>query len=436
MIIYEQEKRDGISELILSKASVLLDCETKPSLHGLSKASKTESKDIFGLESILVSIGWNSNDDVFDPVETWNARSTPINKKFNYMHNEKDIIGHITSAKVLDSESNIIKDDTKIEDLPNFFEISVGSVMYSIWEDEALQERANTLMSEIAEGKWFVSMEVMFANFDYALTKGNEQIVIPRNNESSFLTKHLRVYGGAGEYDNWKIGRILKDMFFSGKGLVNNPANKRSLITSFNFNGAKASTSIFNKVEIMSVEQKDYEKAVAELGATKKELESVTQLKTSLEDQVNSLKGDLDSSKALVKDLQVKLEEAKADSNKKDEKISEVSKALKEIMEKAKISERVSMLVDAGVDKVKAEEISVKFAKASDEMFEEVVSLHKVKKVESTKEKTKELDSTQASKDELEQPAEEVKDEVEEILEKSAAYIKNFFSTKKEKGDK
>jgi hypothetical protein len=44
------------------------------------------------------------------------------------------------------------------------------------------------------------------------------------------LTKHLRAYGGTGEYENYKVGRSLRGISFSGKGLVNKPANPRSII--------------------------------------------------------------------------------------------------------------------------------------------------------------------------------------------------------------
>ena len=44
--------------------------------------------------------------------------------------------------------------------------------------------------------------------------------IVARNDESAFLTKHLRAYGGTGEYEGYKIGRSLRDISFSGKGLV------------------------------------------------------------------------------------------------------------------------------------------------------------------------------------------------------------------------
>jgi len=429
MIIFDKEKKDGLEEILLSKASVHLDCQLKPQLN-ISKASKNESLDIYNLDCILVSIGWNENDDVFDKVETWKARATPINKRFNFMHNEKDIIGHITRAEVIDTDGNIIPDDTKEEDLPDFFEISVGSVLYSFWEDKELQSRANSLIQEIPDGKWFVSMEVLFPSFDYALAKGNEHKIIERNQETSFLTKYLRIYNGKGEYEGWKVGRKLKNMFFSGNALVNNPANKRSLITSFNFNGAQASTSIFNEVN-MAVDQKDYDKTVAELAVSQKDVQSVTSERDLLKANAESLKNDLDSSKVLNVELKKELEVLKADAAKKDEKLSEVNKSLAEILDKVKEQSRVSTLVSEGVEKAKAEELVLKFSKASDEMFGEVVNLYKTNKPQeknSVETETKNLEVTKAEKAEAELLIETKVDESDKLLESASAYIKTFFN--------
>jgi hypothetical protein len=432
MIVFNQEKKDGLEEILLSKASIQLDCQVKPGLN-ISKASKNESLDIYNLDCVLVSVGWNENDDVFDKIETWQARATPVNKRFNFMHNEKDIIGHITKAVVLDKDGNIIPDDTKEEDLPDFFEISVGSIFYSFWEDKQLQARANKLIEEIPEGKWFVSMEVLFPSFDYALTKGQEQKTIERNEETSFLTKYLRIYNGKGEYEGWKVGRKLKNMFFSGNALVDNPANKRSLITSFNFNGAQASTSIFNEVN-MAVDQKDYDKTVAELAVSKKDMESVTTERDLLKANAESLKNDLESAKALNVELKKEIENLKSESAKKEEKLSEVNKSLAEILEKAKDQSRVSTLVSEGVEKSKAEELVLKFSKASDEMFGEVVSLYKTVKPEnketSVSKETSNLEVTKAEKAEADLLIETSVDESDKLLESAQAYIAGFFAKK------
>lgn len=425
--IFEQEKIDGLEELILSKGKLQFDCEIKPNLI-FSKAKQNESKDLFCLESILSSVGWNNNDDIFDRIELWNARNTPVNKKFNFMHDEKDIIGHITKAYVLDKDGNIIPDDTKEEDLPDFFEIGVASVMYSYWEDQALRDRFNKITEEIPEGKWFVSMEVLFPSFDYALSRGSEQKILERNQQSSFLTKHLRAYGGSGTYDGWKIGRKLKNMFFSGKGLVDNPANKRSLITSYNFYGAKASLNIFNEAK-MTVEKQDYEKAVAELGATKQVLEAVKSENETLKSQVESSNKDLEAAKAISNEKTAKISELESAVAAKDVKIKEVTQKLAEMLESAKATERVSKLVSVGVELAKAQEIVSKFSSASDEMFSEVVDLYKSSKpVETAAEK---VQSAQASES---APAQSIEQDADDVILAVASFIKEDLFQKNKGG--
>lgn len=373
--IYEQEKKDGIEELMLAKASISFESEIKPNIGaGIAKASISDP-DVFYMESILASVGWNVNNDVFSREEIWNGRNTPVHKKFNFMHNEKDIIGSITKAFVVDGDGNLLPDDLKFEELPEFFEIGVGSVLYTHWEDPLLKARAIKLREEIVDNKWFVSMEVLFPSFDYAVSKGSEQKVIPRTEGTAFLSKYLTAYGGVGEYQGWKLGRNLKDIFFSGKGLVNNPANKRSLITLVGFNGAKASVDTLKEVKM--VEKADYDKAVAEAGALKQSLDASGTQINGYRLQVESLTKDVEVAKALSTEQAAKIVELESAVAASNQKLVEVTKVLNEVNETVKAKDRVNQLVSVGVESAKAEVLVKTFASASDEMFLEVVSLNK-----------------------------------------------------------
>ena len=66
--------------------------------------------------------------------------------------------------------------------------------------DKAKIAQIGSYTAEVEEGKWFVSMECLFAGFDYALIdpEGKSKLV-QRNEASAFLTKHLRVYGVTGD---------------------------------------------------------------------------------------------------------------------------------------------------------------------------------------------------------------------------------------------
>jgi hypothetical protein len=165
---------------------------------------------------------------VFTSESTWAARNTPEDKQFNFMHDENDIIGHITGSYVLTKDGKAIADDAET---PQEFDIITQAVLYNSWTGEGNRDRIGKIIAEIQEGKWYVSMECLFSGFDYALIdeKGVAK-VLARDESSSFLTKHLRAYGGSGEYEKYKLGRALSNISFSGKGLVSKPANPRSVI--------------------------------------------------------------------------------------------------------------------------------------------------------------------------------------------------------------
>ena len=75
-------------------------------------------------------------------------------------------------------------------------------------------------------------MECFFKGFDYGLLDKSTGTykTLARNENTAYLTKYLRAYGGLGEHDNYKIGRVLRNITFSGKGYVEKPANPESII--------------------------------------------------------------------------------------------------------------------------------------------------------------------------------------------------------------
>ncbi|NBP87745.1 MAG: DUF11 domain-containing protein [Planctomycetia bacterium] len=91
------------------------------------------------------------NDDIFLADEMWAARKTPKDKQFNYMHNEKDIIGHITGNYVVDFNGELIPDDADPSDLPNE---SFGQAHVA--------ERAAELQAESAQRKQGLAEAVGF----------------------------------------------------------------------------------------------------------------------------------------------------------------------------------------------------------------------------------------------------------------------------------
>jgi hypothetical protein len=411
--IYDSEIKDGLEQAIASGTSIAF--ATPVSMSKMSKSeeavakdlvidkllSKAESNpdqfDLYYLNSVLVSTGWNKNDDVFGRAEVWGARKTPEDKQFNFMHDEKDIIGHITSSIVLDEEGNAISEDAQPEDLPDRFDIITSAVLYNSWGDPELSGRMDKIISEIEEGKWYVSMECLFAGFDYALidNTGNHK-VLARDQASAFLTKHLRAYGGSGEYEGYKIGRLLKSVAFSGKGLVSNPANPRSVIindtdpfenteeitiTTSNF---KENSNMSNEILEKQIEGLKSDLATAKADATSLKDEISNQKDEEIQAQIETFEATLAEKDQAVADAKAAVEAAEAKLVELEEALSAKNEELAEAVAKveaqeaeAKLLARKTALVEAGATEEDVEAILTSFSEASDEMFEQVVVLAK-----------------------------------------------------------
>jgi hypothetical protein len=242
MNIFTVEQEDGLEDIIKSSASITYasiaekaDSKDEPAMRCMVKSeASVKDSDLYYVQSILVSSSWNKNDDIFDKAEVWAAKDSPEDKPTNLEHDENTIIGHITANWPIDDSGNIIDKDIPLDQLPDKYHILTGSVIYRGFTDPELKNRAETLILEIENGTKFVSMECFFKGFDYGLlnTKNGKYSTLPRNESTAHLTKFLRAYGGVGQHENYKIGRVLRNITFSGKGFVNKPANPDSIIFS------------------------------------------------------------------------------------------------------------------------------------------------------------------------------------------------------------
>jgi hypothetical protein len=306
MQIYQSEWDDGVAEQISANASVAYISEaqlcTKKDINiskdpedisdTLKSLAALNDADLYYVQSILVSSSWNKNDDVFDKAEVWKAKSTPEDKPTNLEHDEDQIVGHIVSNWPVDTKGNIIPDNTSVEDLPEKFHILTGSVIYRNFTSPELRDRANALIDQIKDGTKYVSMECYFDNFDYGLTNkvNGEYKVLERNNNTAYLTKHLRAYGGLGEYEDYKIGRVLRNINFSGKGFVDKPANPESVIFDSN--------TIKNMLVIEEDKKEEKEKIVNFSNNSVSNIQATSNPETdnmSLEKDVESLKDKVEA---------------------------------------------------------------------------------------------------------------------------------------------
>ncbi|KKL06987.1 hypothetical protein LCGC14_2590560, partial [marine sediment metagenome] len=179
--------------LLKSKAAL-----NNKSLQKYLNASEHDS-DLYFTRSVLVTTNWNNNDDVFGVREVWDARHTPSHKRTNLEHDEQQVVGHIIYSLPTDDDGNIIQDNCAIDELPSKFHLVTGAVIYKNWEDQQLIDRTNTLIKAIESGNKFVSMEVLFTDFDYAIiTQDGIHKVKARDENTAWMTKHLKAYGGSG----------------------------------------------------------------------------------------------------------------------------------------------------------------------------------------------------------------------------------------------
>lgn len=442
MKVYEQEILDGLADQVKAQASIAycapavivnsIDNDvtwdiSRNSIDKIKASSNPDQLDLYYLKSILVSTGWNKNDDVFDPMQTWAAKNTPEDKQFNFMHNENDIIGHITGSYIVDRNgSKIISQD--IDNPPEDFDIVTEAVLYNSWTDPDNRERMRKIIAEIEEGKWFVSMECLFAGFDYAvIDKEGKAKTVARSEESAFLTKHLKAYGGTGEYEGYRIGRSLRDISFSGKGLVSKPANPRSVIldsskafsvqeldnNDFNVSKGDINMSDTNLEKQLADLQNELASSQEETKNAKAEIETVS---TEFTEKVSVLENTIAEKDLALQTSAEKIASLEATLAEKEQQLNDLSTAMDEMKKEEKNRMRKDKLVKAGFEDAEAEESVSLYDALSDDAFEAVVAAMK-KKWGMMKDKMKEKEEKKEMASETEvKSTEATEEEVSEEL--------------------
>lgn len=489
MKIYKQEILDGISKQIKSQANIRCNVLIKNlNIVNSSKADRTIftpdnrepyaddveepsdleieeptelDSDLYPLKTVLVSSGWNKNDDVFSKEELYKAKDTPVNKKINFQHDELIIIGHIDNSYMADKMGNML--DCSIEEVPEDCDIITEGFLYTLWQDPERQVLIDSIISGIPEDKWFVSMECYFEEFDYAIKKEDKTWVLKRNEETSFLTKHMRAYGGTGEYNGYKIGRLIKNLVFSGKGIVANPANPDSVflevesfsakneISNFNFN--ESSVYIHKEESDMDLE-KELDKTQKELAEansliadlqgkliTKASVEADAEKKT-LEVKLETAKADVESYKTKASIAEQAIENLKAELEAAKNQAEALKQEKEEMAKKAKCAVRATKLVEAGLNEAEANERAEKWIDVSDEIFDDFVVAMKGKKasaeITQTEETTVIEDTVAETNVDVESVVSEEVNPNEELMTSVASFFENSlrFNKKNTKGEK
>ena len=465
MQVFAAEKEAGLEHQIKTQSSIayespiLLDekQDIAKAFDNLSiSTAAVDDKDIYHVYSILVTTSWNKNDDVFDKTEVWAAQNTPKYKPANLEHDERQIVGGIVDNWSVDKNMKVIDKDSGSDSLPDYYHILVASVIYRQWQDPAYQTRAETLIKEIEAGNKFVSMECLFNGFDYAVVDpGGKRHILARNDETAFLTKHLRAYGGKGGYEDHKIGRLLRNIVFSGKGFVNRPANPDSIIfdknklTEFNNvsissknlfstnNGVSISVEKKNQsivlkesnmsTDLLNDQVKELKEALAAVQADNKELTDKlskanlekydVQIK-ELTDNLQSLAVDLKASEEVVASKTEETEGLQTQLTEATDALTKAQSELQDIEQKQKIEKRVAALVGAGLTQEDAEAKMEIFDSLTDDQFTVMVETVASVKPEEVEEEVKAEETETQAEEEVE---EEVVASEEEVLETAEA---------------
>lgn len=438
MKIFAAEIEDGLEHKIATSASItyasiaepLDNIDEKQKIRSVKSIASINDSDLYYVQSILVSSSWNKNDDIFDKVEVWKAKNTPEDKPTNLEHDESVIIGHITANWPITEDGSPLDIDTSYDYLPDKYHIVTGSVIYRGFSNPELRERAEKLIAEIESGNKFVSMECFFKGFDYGLVnKANgEYKILSRNDKTAHLTKYLRSYGGDGEHDNYKIGRVLRDITFSGKGFVNKPANPDSIIFSQesimnkkNNNLTKTgvsmikSTSTVENIEMSSETTVQTEEVVAETVSETPVVETQTETETEAamkkkeemmmeemkkKDQENKkMKAEFDESLAkIVSEKDKIIAEMKTQLESANQVIAGYKTKEAEMLKKEKKNKRMAALVEAGVANDLAQSTVDKFENIDDATFEAMANLFASQKGAATETKAEETTSVEEIK--------------------------------------
>lgn len=427
--VYAAEKNAGLEKVIASNRSLAYLAEASPdnetSDNDLMKTaakfmdlpSELKPGDLYRINSVLVTSSWNLNDDVFSPQEVYGARDTPMHQPANINHDEDRIIGHIVATMPVDESYQPIKSE---ESLPDIVHLLSQAVVYTHFQGDARRNEVQEVIDAVEAGEMYVSMEALFNNFDYGLLGSDGQLTILRRNEdSAHISASLRAYGGTGEYKGMKVGRVLRNVKFVGKGFVLKPANRDSIIfprdKSFEYNKIAAQkTSTFSDSRVISNVSEIFASTVATptnnthrtpmekkkmaediLKAENSELKAqlrdaqaeVKQMQErvaeanikKLEDSIAKLEQELTEAKEMMKKKDESMDKMKKDYESKAQDASDLQEQLAEAKEQfSKLEKqyaaqaRTAKLVSAGISQEDAESTVAKFEALNDEQFDAV----------------------------------------------------------------
>jgi hypothetical protein len=185
--------------------------------------------DLQYMTAIFVSSGMNKNGAVFLGSELVKARKSIDSKAVDIEHEEQSIIGQITGSAFLKRDRTAIDVETAASSMSSEqldeleMDIGITAIIH--------KSRFPEIAKEIEEGQWMVSMEAYYR--DYDIKVGDKIIPREKAEELGFdklIGTVVQLKDGDKEMGFHLVGRVLRDILFAGVGIVQNPANPRSVI--------------------------------------------------------------------------------------------------------------------------------------------------------------------------------------------------------------
>jgi len=190
--------------------------------------------DLQYISAILVSTGMNLNGAVFMPSELIRSRDTMLGKPLDVEHIQHALVGHLYDRAFM------AKDRSVFEPMALLAEVGPTDIDRATFDIAVLMKLYKMRFPEIADsvssGVFKVSMECYYEYFDVMV--GDLIISTAEAAKYGLTPEKVQEYSGTlaevvmpdGRRVGAIIGRVLRNLMFSGCGLVEAPANVDSVI--------------------------------------------------------------------------------------------------------------------------------------------------------------------------------------------------------------
>lgn len=217
--------------------------------------NREKQPDLLYMSALFVSSGTNLNLAHFLTSELLKAEGSIVSKAVDVEHKEDQIIGAIYDRRFVDREGKELSMNelasTEADALDKMdVDVLIACVIY--------KNRFPELAKEISDGKWCVSMEAYFTDFDLKIgelilsRKEAEALGLTSDNDNIF-GRIAKVIKNGKEIAEDKIARVLRGIVFSGVGIVQHPANIASVVL-------ETAHTVENKVDDMEEIILNYDK--------------------------------------------------------------------------------------------------------------------------------------------------------------------------------